>query len=371
VTVLYLIDELCGLGGAEKALLRIVRHLPRERFRPLVATFRSDPSFPADAFCAPLYVLPLRRTYDWQAVRAACSLRRLIRDARVRIAHCFFETADLWGGAVAKWSGCPVLISSRRDMGILSNWKHRLAYRAMGRMFDQVQTVSEKVRRLTITRDHLPEGRVVTVYTGVDLEGGRPDKRRAELRRELGLPVSSPLVITVANLRPVKGIEIFLRAAALVCRKRPDATFVIVGAASDPGYFEEMQRLSTWLGISDHVRFWGPEGQPAKLLSSSDIFALLSNNEGFSNAIVEAMAQQLPCVVTDVGGNAEAVRDGHNGWLVPRADYSAAADRILALVEDVELRRRMGAAGFEVVERQFTTPAMIERLTGCYEALLH
>lgn len=192
ITVLYLIDELCRMGGAESALLRIARHLPRERFRPLVATFRHDAAFPTDALCAPLYVLPLRRTYDLGAVRAACSLRRLIREERVRIAHCFFETADLWGGAVAKWSDCPVLISSRRDMGILSNWKHRLAYRVMGRMFDQVQTVSEKVRQFTITRDRLPADRVVTLYTGVDLESGGQAMTRAELRLEWGFRYRRP-----------------------------------------------------------------------------------------------------------------------------------------------------------------------------------
>lgn len=177
-------------------------------------------------------------------------------------------------------------------------------------------------------------------------------------------------MITVANLRPVKGIDVLVRAAALVCRSRPDTVFLVVGAASDAAYSEEMRRLAASLGISDRMRFWGLESQPGRLLGAADVFALLSHNEGFSNAIIEAMAQRLPCVVSDVGGNAEAVRDGHNGWLVAPSDHTAAAVRILALLDDAGSRRRMGEAGFELVERQFTTAAMIRRLTASYDALL-
>ena len=369
-TVLYLIDELDGIGGAEGVLLRLVRHLPRDRFRPLVATFRHVPTFRSDALAAPLHVVPLRKTYDLGALRAARSLRSLIRDEQVRITHCFFETSDLWGGLVAKWAGCPILISSRRDMGIMTHWKHRFAYKVLGRMFDQVQTVSDQVRQFAITRDRLRPERVVTVHNGIDLDAAEEVLTREEIRARLGIRTESAIVITLANLRRVKGIEVLLRAAALVCRSRPETVFLIVGDALDPGYLEELQKLATSLGISDSVRFWGPETRPARLLGACDVFALLSHSEGFSNAIVEAMASRLPCVVTDVGGNPEAVFDGRNGFVVGRGDYQAAADRIITLIADEEGRQRMGDAAFRIVEEHFTTTAMINRLTACYEGLL-
>ena len=369
-TVLYLIDELDGIGGTERALLRVVQHLPRDKFRPLVATFRHVPTFPADALAAPLHVIPLRKTYDLGALRAARSLRSLIREQQVRITHCFFETADLWGGLVAKWAGCPILISSRRDMGIMTNWKHRFAYKVLGRMFDQVQTVSDQVRQLAITRDRLLPERVVTVHNGIDVEADEEVLTREEIRARLDIRAGSSIVVTLGNLRRIKGVEVLLRAAALVCRSHPGTVFLIVGDALDSGYLEELQQLAASLGISDYIRFWGPETRPARLLRACDVFALLSHSEGFSNAIVEAMASRLPCVVTDVGGNREAVFDGRNGFVVDRGDYQAAAGRIIKLIADDGARQRMGDAAFRVVEERFTTTAMISRLTACYEGLL-
>src|SRR5439155_18746716 len=114
--VLFLIDELCEFGGAERVLLRIIEHLPRERYSPRVVTFKIDERLGfADSLSCPLHVFPLRRTYDWGAVGVARKIREIIRAHNVQITHTFFETSDLWGGPIAKMSGCPVLISSRRD----------------------------------------------------------------------------------------------------------------------------------------------------------------------------------------------------------------------------------------------------------------
>lgn len=370
VTVLYLIDELHRMGGAENALLNILRYLPRDAFRPLVATFRYSPTTAAlQNLPAPLHVFPLRRVYDLNAVKAAIALRRLIRDEGVSIVHTFFETSDLWGGVVARLSGCPALISSRRDMGILRNWKHRLAYKALGRIFDQVQTVSENLRGVTIERDWLPSGRVMTLHNGVDVAATDAIDRDGLCRR-LEVPPSWSIVMTVANVRPIKGIDVLLRAAAGVCRSLPETMFVIVGDAPDPAYLRQVEQLAGALGIGANVRFLGYQPNLRSLLPAADAFALLSWSEGFSNAILEAMASRLACVVSDAGGNPEAVLDGQNGWVVACGDHSAAAGKLISLLTNVEERDRMGRRSLALVQTQFTIEAMIRRLTASYEAVL-
>src|SRR5882672_10261913 len=154
IHILFLIDTLCESGGAERMLLNMIRLLPKSRFRCSVATFRIDTRVPifADLPC-PLEVLPLRKTYDWSAVKVAWRLRNFIRAEKVSIVHTFFETSDLWGGLIAKSAGNPILVSSRRDMGILRSTKHKLAYKPMGRLFDLVLTVSEQVRHFCIQED--------------------------------------------------------------------------------------------------------------------------------------------------------------------------------------------------------------------------
>src|SRR5579862_4135184 len=129
VTVLFLIDDLCGMAGAERVLINMLSHMPKDRFRCLVGTLRQDPNPEiVQKLGCPVHVFPLRKTYDLDALKIASQLRRLIRTEHVQIVHTIFETADLWGSVVAKLSGCPVIISSRRDMGFNQSPKHRLAY---------------------------------------------------------------------------------------------------------------------------------------------------------------------------------------------------------------------------------------------------
>src|SRR5689334_15145031 len=106
VKVLYIIDQLCEDGGAERALLKMIRLLPSDRFEPHVATFRLDPALAIiRAMPCPLHLLRLRRTYDFGALRTAVHLARLIRSQHIDIVHTFFETSDLWAAPIARLSG--------------------------------------------------------------------------------------------------------------------------------------------------------------------------------------------------------------------------------------------------------------------------
>src|SRR5207302_1666069 len=110
-----------------------------------VGTLRKDPNPDiVRQLPCPVFVFPLRRTYDLEALKIALELRRVIRKEQVQIVHTIFETSDLWGSVVAKLSGVPIAISSRRDLGFNQSTKHRLAYRMLRPVFDQVQTVSDQ-----------------------------------------------------------------------------------------------------------------------------------------------------------------------------------------------------------------------------------
>lgn len=371
--VLFLIDQLCVPGGGERVLLNMVRFLPRQKYRCSLATFQLDSAVPLfREIACPVHVFPLRRTYGWSGLRAARDLRALIRSQRVDIVHTFFETSDIWGGLVAKLSGCPLLISGRRDMGILRSAKHRLAHRLVDPLFDRVLTVSDEVRNFCIRQDGLDPTRVVTVYNGIALEPTRPPIGQAALRRRLGLPEAAPLITAVGHIRRVKGFDTFVRAAAVVRRELPQATFLVVGDPhpQEPDHLPELQQLARSLGLTDALHFPGATDDVRPLLRISDVFCLPSRSEGFSNALVEAMACGLPCVVTRVGGNAEAVEDGVTGFVVRRDDPELMAAQILRLLRDPQAARRMGEAGRTRVEEKFTLEAMMANLTAVYDSLL-
>ena len=371
--ILFIIDQICGLGGTENVLLNMIRLLSAEGFRCSVATFKIEPSLSIlQEFPCPLHLFPLRRTYDWNALRTAARIWRLIRSERVTIVHTFFPTSNLWGGMVAKLSGCPVLVSSRRDMGILRIWKHRLAYFLMSGLADQVLAVSNTVRNFCIRQERLAPDKVLTLYNGVDLEKIAATERLQAARASLGAKKASHLIVTVANIRHVKGIDVFVRAAQIVHREFPDAVFAVIGSRlqEENNYFQHLRELIHSAGLTEHFKLLGPAENVFPVLKASDVFCLLSRSEGFTNALLEAMACGLPCVVTRVGGNPEAVQNGENGFLVEPEDAEGAADHILALLRQPELARKLGCVARETVEARFTLRAMTKNLIEVYESLL-
>src|SRR5262249_2892185 len=148
-------------------------------------------------------------------------------------------------------------ISSRRDMGILRSAKHRLFYRLIGPLFDRVLTVSEEVSRFCVSEDQLDPTKVITVYSGIDVEKFRARRSSTSLERESGTARDAPVITAVGHIRRIKGFDVFIRAAALVRRDVPNAEFLIVGDAHEPEYALELHELARSLGLTDCVRFLG------------------------------------------------------------------------------------------------------------------
>jgi glycosyltransferase involved in cell wall biosynthesis len=363
--ILLVVDQFPKmLGGGERIALKLAALLPRYGYRASILTFfvHSESAALKSPPC-PIYLLPLRRTYGLQAIRAAFELRRFLKKQEIRIVHTFFESSDLWAGFVTKTVSKAKLVWSRRDMGILRNGKHRLAYRLMAGVPDAVFAVSEQVRRHSIEIDRIAPERVHTIYNGLDLDDCNGGPR----------PVRAPgnfQIATVGNIRKVKGHDVLIRAAATVIQKFPGAFFSVAGEILEPGYFAELKSLVMDLDLSNHFRFEGSITDVPQYLATADIFVLPSRSEGFSNAIIEAMAASLPVVATDVGGNAEAVKNGISGLIVPSDDPDALATAILRLLADPPSVRTMGAAGKDLATANFTTGAMMSRVAAAYRNLL-
>lgn len=366
--VLFLIDHLMARGGGEGNLLKIVELMPSQLVRCSVATFRIHPEI-RKSVSVPVHVFPLRRTYNLGAIKAAWQLRRLIRREKIDIVQTYFETSDLWGGLVAKLSGA-VFLSSRRDLGILRSAKHRLAYRFLNRITDRVLAVSEEVRRFCIATDRVDPGKISVVYNGVDFSQVAAASPQASPYASAEWAKAGHIVTCVANIRRIKGIDVLVRAAQRVCAEIPGAVFLLVGDCSPRPSVEEIRSLVRSLGLENNVKFLNFVENPVPILKMSNVFCLLSRSEGFSNALLEAMACGVPPVVTQVGGNPEAIRDGENGFLVPPEDDKAAAERILSLLRDPERARRLGEAARATARTQFSAETMIQNLVGLYRELL-
>jgi glycosyltransferase involved in cell wall biosynthesis len=363
--VLLIVDQFSrNLGGGERIALKLAALLPEYGYRASILTFSADPATPAfDSAPCPVYLLPLQSTYDRNALKGAFALRKFLKQQKIQIVQTFFESSDIWGGFVTKFLSNAKLIWSRRDMGILRTPKHKVAYRLMAGLPDAVFAVSELVRQHCIEEDRIDPDRVQTIYNGLDLADWDTPPQAITPRKSL-------LVMTIGNIRHVKGHDVFIRAAAAVAPRFPNVCFSIAGGVLEPAYFEEVQALIRDLHLDDRFHFAGSITDLRQHLSTADIFVLPSRSEGFSNAIVEAMAASLPVVATNVGGNAEAVQDGVSGIIVPAETPDALAAAITQLLVDPAKAKAMGIAGKQRVAENFTTAAMMEQTTATYRKLL-
>jgi glycosyltransferase involved in cell wall biosynthesis len=248
-------------------------------------------------------------------------------------------------------------------MGILRARKHRLAYRIMAGFPDAVIAVSEQVRRQCIEMDGIDPDRVQTIYNGLNMTDWATPSRRIKAQGEI-------VVASVGNIRRVKGYDIMIKAAALIAPHFPNVSFSIAGEVLEPDYYAELQSLIHSLNLSDRFHFAGGVTDLKQYLCAADIFVLPSHSEGFSNAIVEAMAASLPVIASDVGGNAEAIKNGVSGLLVPPDDPEKLSAAITALLTNPAQAISMGLAGNALAAEYFTIEAMMSRIVSIYDKLL-
>jgi glycosyltransferase involved in cell wall biosynthesis len=210
-------------------------------------------------------------------------------------------------------------------------------------------------------------------YPPVDTERFAPSRERGlRVREELGIPPDAPVVGTISVLTPLKGLEIFLGAAARIAAERPDARFVVVGGApeSHEVYADGLRRRADALGLPHPVVFAGDRSDVEDWYAALDVALVTSRSEGTTTTLLEAQSCGIPVVATRVGAIAEVVDDAVTGLLVPPEDPEPVAGAVLRLLADDDLRARMGAAGREAAVARFGIASSADVHARAYEAAL-
>ena len=230
--------------------------------------------------------------------------------------------------------------------------------------------MSDDINRWLQSYVGIPQQKIQRICNGVDTVRFRPRGTVARLPEEFSSD-RQIIVGTVGRMDPIKGVNVVVAAFAKLITKRPvlrdKLRLVIVG---DGPLMSEMNALVRQLRISELVWMAGRRDDIPDILRSLDIFVLASINEGISNTILESMASSLPVVATDVGGNAELIRDGVTGLLVAANDADELASGVLRYVEDRSLRRRHGDAARQRVEEHFDLRSMVAEYAQMYEQFL-
>jgi glycosyltransferase involved in cell wall biosynthesis len=297
------------------------------------------------------------------ALPSLIRLHRYIRRNGIDVIHTSDRPRDAAAGVLlGRMTGAKCVVHCHNGYGM---WMSRLLRWSM-RQADARIAVSRFIAS-TFVRNGYPAASTYAVHNAIELSGWMPGQGREEARRELHLPGSAPVVITVCRLFPSKGPDELIRAVAIVHRTHPDVRLIVVGRElSDGSYSRQLTELARDLGIADNVIFTGQRSDVARLMAAADVFAMPSAEEPFGLVYVEAMAMKLPVVALNTGGTPEVVEHGACGLLSDPGDTLALARNLTALLDSDRLRRDMGEEGRRRVEERFTLGRMARETAEVY-----
>ncbi|MEW5829393.1 MAG: glycosyltransferase family 4 protein [Chloroflexota bacterium] len=363
-------------GGVGQYLRWLVHGLDKERFEVTAVCLSeggeklADELSRVDGVRALSLEMERYRINPLTDARVWWKLRRLIRQGGFDLIHAHTSKPGFLARTAAIGSGVPAIY---RPAGFAfhngtSRWRawlfagvERFTARFLTR---RIVTVCDEERELARRYRVGSDEQLVTIHTGIDLCRFDGDFDRGAVRRSLGVPEPAFLFGTVGRLSRQKAPADFIRAAAMVHSKYPEAHFAWVG---DGELQAEAEALVRALGLQEVFHFAGLRMDIPAVLHAMDCFVLASHWEGFSLSVLEAMAARLPVVMSRVSGAAEAVSDGETGLIVPIGDAQALAGALAKIVSSTEYARELGQAGRHRLEQHFTQARMIANIQELYE----
>ena len=371
--ILQLVDSF-DEGGSERQALQLTRLLnDSHRYQVSLACLKADGvlrSQVEDLELGEISCYPLTSFYD---ANALVQLHRFVHDLRrlkVDVLHTHDFYTNIFGMVAGRLAGVPVRIASRRETSGMRGRAQLQAQRAAYALAHQIVANSDAVQRKLVA-EGVGADKITVIHNGFDPNRIVPAQASSKDNAlvALGIKCSAKRFVTiVANMRhEVKDYPMFLRAAERVTKTVPDVGFLLAGEGELKGSLEDS---AAELGITDKTVFLGRVENIATLLSVSDVCALSSKAEGFSNSILEYMAAGCPVVATDVGGAREAIVEGETGYLVASGDDLMMAQLIISLLEHPEEAQRLGENGRRVVGQKFSIEAQLRNTEVLYEKLL-
>ncbi len=298
-----------------------------------------------------------------RALLAIWELVRIIRSQKIDLIVTH-SSLDAWLGGMAARICCkPVLRLRHLSTPIRAGLNSRLLYKKLA---DFVVTTSSATARTIIDQAKLSPSTCVCVPTGVEPQELKIDAEDVKKFREsLGVGPKDCLVGSVCFVRSWKGINDFIRAAALL-KDQKEIKWVVVGG----GYVDQYKPLAKELGLETNIIFTGHLETPFTAIAALDIFTLLSTaHEGISQASLQAAYLKKPLITTAIGGLPEVCLDGRTGLIVPPFSPEHVAQAVKNLADNAELRSKYGLAAQKLVEAKFTFNDMLAKMERIYEGL--
>ncbi len=357
------------IGGAERQLAALAPALRAENIAISVLTRRYPGLKPFEIVAGvPVHRLPIPGPVPTAALVFTASALPLLQRLQPDVVHAheMFSPATT-AVAARRFLGLPYAVTAHRSgpLGDVERMQNRPFGKRRLRAIRQTaagffvisREIDAELGTLGIDADrrhYVPNGVDTTRFVPCD-----PAERPA-LRQRLSLP-DGPIVLFAGRLAAEKRVNHLVSVWPAVRAAHPEATLLILGTG------EEEARLKAQGGAG--VIFGGGVHDVIPYLQAADLFVLPSIAEGFSVAMLEAMASGLTALLTDVGGARDAIDHGENGWLIPPDDPAALQAALIQLLGDAELRARLGQQARQRVQNEFSLPVIAAQLRTLYEQI--
>jgi glycosyltransferase involved in cell wall biosynthesis len=311
-------------------------------------------------------------------VRDYLVYRRLIRllwEMKPDVVHTHSSKAGIIGRWAAKRAGVPAIVHTIHGLAFTAsinpaiNWVYKKLEKQAAPITTRIVCVADAMREQSLAAGIGRREQYVTIYSGMETGAFlNPPVSRGQMRASLGLSDEHLVIGTIARLFDLKGHDDLLEIAPELCSQFPNLRFLWVG---DGLLRERFEAQMEHMGLRDRFILTGmvPPGRVPELTGVMDVLVHPSRREGLARALPQAGLAGIPAITYDIDGNREGVQDGVTGMVIKPFEVGKLSDAICSLVEDTEMRQRMGKAGREFALGRFDVKVMVQGLERLYEEL--
>jgi len=302
--------------------------------------------------------------------QTALHLRKLLKHICPDILHTgwipdmgYFGALSGFNPTLAMPWGSDILLKPYESRVIM--WKTQYALRHANMITCDCELVKNKIIQLS----GCSPDKIVIFPWGIDLQTFRPSDTGLRVREKLGWHGNKILIMTRSMDKPLYGHSFFIKALIAIIQEVPETRVIFLGS----GMLEsEFRKTIIELGLKEYIYFAGfvNDVTMAEYLNAADVYVSAAISDGSSCSLLEAMASQLPVVVTDAPANFEWVDDGVNGFIVPRKDSNVLADQLIKLLKNENLQRKMGQCNLEIAIDRADWENNFNILEGIYKDLV-
>jgi glycosyltransferase involved in cell wall biosynthesis len=376
IRVLHLIEHL-KVGGAERVVVDLVQALNRNRIHSLICLYRERGKLASELESSGYPILFLRKEIITphipgflrlpfillESIIFVFRLAELIRKNRILIVHSHMTSANLWGKLavlVGRHSGIITTIHNIRDHQ--NSIKKDIIFRILLPLSDRVVAVSQKVAETIKQNQSSIRNKLIVIPNGIRVCNYKEVGNTNHNGQQENLPGTKPLIAIIGRLVKQKRHDLFLKSIRICMDRIPQINCWIIGDGPEKCRLEQ---LAQKLNLADKVFFLGERNDVRTLLHLVNVIVNTSDREGLPISLLEAMAEGVPVVAVDAGGNGEIVKTGKTGILVKTGDINGIANGICQILENPDLGKQLGLTGQARVSEFYS----LDKTTKMWEKL--